>query len=142
MNLDWMMLCNYAEAAPNGLLYISGGGWDTVTVNAPLEGAPPGVFTVMQGTLVVRLQFHHTETEREHNFQVIITDEDGQEIGKAQGNVRVDRVRGIPIGWPHNVNLPVPLTGIPLPRAGLYTISITVDDRHLGDRPFRVLKGY
>ncbi len=142
MNLEWIMLCNYAEAAPNGLLYIAGGGYDTITVNAPLEGAPPGVFAVMTGTLVIRLQFHQTETDREHAFQVAFMDEDGQEIGKVEGSVRVDRIRGLPVGWPQNVNVPIPLTGIGLPRAGLYTISVSVNGQHVGDRPFRILKGY
>ena len=54
----------------------------------------------------------------------------------------VDRIRGLPIGWPQNVNLPIPLSGVPLPRAGLYSISLAVDDQHVGDRPFRILKGY
>lgn len=142
MNLDWMMLCNYAESAPNGLLYITGGGWDTITVNAPMEGAPPNVFAVLQGTLVIRLLFHQTETDREHTFQVMFMDEDGQEIGKAEGNFRVDRLRGLPPGWPQNVNLPIPLTGVALPHAGLYTISLGVNGQHVGDRPFRILKGY
>jgi hypothetical protein len=141
MNLEWMLLANYAEAN-NGLLYISGGGWDTVTLHAPLENAPEGVFAVLQGALVIRLAFHQTETDREHSFSLVIADEDGGEIGKAEGNVRVDRIRGLPPGWPQSVNIPLPLTGIPLPRAGIYTMSLQVDGQHVGDRPFRVLKGY
>jgi hypothetical protein len=142
MRLDWMMLCNYAETAPNGLLYVAGGGWDTITVNAPLENAPPDVFAALQGTLVIRMLFHMTETDRDHAFEVAISDEDGREIGKAGGNVRVDRIRGVPIGWDQNVNLPIPLAGIGLPHPGIYTISLSVNGQHLGDRPFRVLKGY
>jgi Family of unknown function (DUF6941) len=142
MNLDWMMLANYAEAGSNGLLYISGGGWDTITIGAPLEGAPPGVFGVLQGTLVVRLLFHQTETGQDHTFTLTIVDEDGGEIGKAEGNIRVDKTPGLPPGWPQNVNIPLPLAGIPLPKPGLYTMSLQVNGAHLGDRPFRVLKGY
>lgn len=141
MDLEWMILANYAEAN-NGLLYISGGGWDTVTVSAPLQGAPENVFTTLQGTLVIRLNFHQTEAGREHAFAVAFVDEDGSEIGKVEGGVRVDRFPGLPPAWPTNVNLPIPLTGVPIPRAGLYTISLQVDGRHIGDRPFRVLKGY
>jgi hypothetical protein len=142
VNLEWMLLANHAEVGGNGLLYISGGGWDTITVGAPLEGAPPGVFAVVMGTLVIRLNFHATETEREHAFTVTFVDEDGLEIGKAEGNVRVEKIRGLPLGWPQNVNIPIPLTGIQLPRPGLYTISLQVNGQHVGDRPFRVLKGY
>lgn len=142
MNLEWMILANYAEAGSNGLLYIAGGGWDTITISAPMQGAPPGVFGAMQGTLVIRLQFHQTETGRDHDFALTIIDEDGGEIGKVEGNFRVDRLPGLPPAWPQSVNLPIPLTGAPLPKAGLYTLSLQVDGSHLGDRPFRVLKGY
>lgn len=141
MNLEWMILANYAEAN-NGLLYISGGGWDTVTAGAPLENAPPNVFTVLNGALVIRLNFHQTETGRDHSFEVRFVDEDGGEIGKAEGNVRVDKVPGLPPAWPVNVNLPLPLSGVPIPRPGMYTISLQVNGQHIGDRPFRVLKGY
>jgi hypothetical protein len=142
MNLEWMMLANYAEASSNGLLYIAGGGWDTITIGAPMEGAPPGVLGVMQGTLVIRLTFHQTETGRDHTFTLTIIDEDGGEIGKVEGNLHVERVQGLPPAWPQNVNMAVPLTGAPLPKAGLYTLSLQVDGAHVGDRPFRVLKGY
>jgi hypothetical protein len=33
MDLSWMLLANHAES-PNGLLYLSGAGWDTVNVEA------------------------------------------------------------------------------------------------------------
>ena len=39
-------------------------------------------------------------------------------------------------------NLVFPLTGIPLPRPGSYTINLSVDEEFIGDRPFRVLKAY
>lgn len=141
MNLDWILLANYAEVN-NGLLYISGGGWDTITVQAPIEGTPEGVFTVVQGTLVIRLLFHQTETGRDHTFRVSIVDEDGNEIGSAGGEMRVTRTPGLPVGWPQAVNLPIPLTGVAVPKPGMYTISCQVNDQHVGDRPFRVLKGY
>lgn len=141
MNLEWMLLANYAEVN-NGLLYISGGGWDTITVSAPIEGAPEGVFTIVSGTLVIRLNFHATEADREHQFAVTFVDEDGGQIGKAEGGARVDKIRGLPPGWPQNVNIPIPLTGFQVPRPGLYTISLQVNGQHVGDRPFRVLKGY
>ena len=142
MKLDWMLLANYAEVS-NDLLYISGGGWDTVTINAPIEGAPPDVFAILPGTLVVRMLFHPTETGRDHSLSITIVDEDGHEVGKAEGSVRVDKAPGLPPGWDQNVNLAIPLgPGIRLPRPGLYMISLQVNEQHVGDRPFRVLKGY
>jgi len=136
-----MMLANYAEDN-GGLLYVQGGGWDTITVSAPIQNAPENVFAVVQGFLVVRLMFHPTETEREHTFEAIIADEDGQELGRGGGAVNVARVPGLPPGWDQNVNIVIPLTGLGLPRPGLYSIAVLVDGRHLGDQPFRVIKAF
>jgi hypothetical protein len=141
VKLDWMGLANYAEDQ-GGLLYVMGGGWDTMTAHAPLEGAPEGVFAVIQGTLVIRLLFHQSETDRDHRFRVVIADEDGTEVGGLEGSVRVNRIRGLPVGWDQNVNLVIPLTGLGLPRAGSYVITLLVNDQFVGDRPFRVIKGY
>jgi hypothetical protein len=141
VKLDWMGLANYAEDQ-GGLLYIMGGGWDTMTVHAPVEGAPEGVFAPMRGTLVIRLLFHQSETDHEHRFRVAIADEDGAEVGSVEGNLRVDRVRGLPVGWDQNVHIAIPLLGLGLPRPGNYVITLLVNDQFVGDRPFRVLKGY
>lgn len=142
MELDFMLLTNYAEIGGNGLLYIAGAGWDTVTMGAPVPDAPPEVFAVIQGTLVIRLLFHSTETGRDHAFTVTLTDEDGSEINKLEGQVRVDRTPGLPATWDQPINLPVPLTGIALPRPGQYRINLLVNGQFVGDKPFRVLKGY
>lgn len=143
MKLDWMMLANHAEAGSTGLLYVAGGGWDTTTIGGPLpDGAPPGTVALLQGYLVVRMLFHVTETDRDHGFTISVMDEDGGDVAHIEGSVEVPRSPDLPVGWDHGVNLPIPLTGMPIPRFGLYTISLQVDGQHLGDRPFRVIKGY
>jgi hypothetical protein len=141
MKLDWLALANYAEDR-GGLLYLIGGGWDTINVEAPIEGAPPEVFAVIQGMLVIRLLLNTTETGEEHTLFFEIVDEDGQQLVNAQAQVRVDRNVRLPIGWDQALNLVFPLTGIPLPRPGNYTINLRVGDELLGDRPFRALKLY
>lgn len=142
MELDFMLLTNYAEVGGNGLLYMSGAGWDTITVGAPIPEAPADVFAMMQGTLVIRLLFHSTETGREHGVGVTITDEDGSEINKLEAQVRVERTPGLPPTWSQPLNLPVLLTGVALPRPGHYRINLVVNGQFVGDRPFRVIKGY
>ncbi len=141
MRLGSMMLANYAEDN-NGLLYVQGGGWDSINVAAPLQGAPPNVLAVIQGFLVIRLMFHPSETGREHQFAVDITDEDGGQLGHIEGAANIARTPGLPPSWDQNVNLVLPLTGVGLPRPGLYNISLLVDGQHLGDQPFRVIKAY
>jgi hypothetical protein len=97
----------------------------------------------MNGMLVVRLLFQTaTETDREHSFAVTIVDEDGGQVAKIEGAVPVDRIPGLPPGWHQNVNLIFGLAGMPLPGFGLYTIFVQVGDNHLGDKAFRVVKGY
>ncbi len=104
--------------------------------------APDGVFAVIQGTLVVRLLLHTTETGLNHSLSFEIVDEDGQQIANASGDFRVERNVGLPIGWDQSANFVFPLTGIPLAKPGNYTINLRVGDELLGDRPFRVLKLY
>src|SRR6266508_5158369 len=108
MRLEWMTLANYAEEQ-GGLLYMVGGGWDTINVQGPIEGAPDNVFAVIQGMLVVRLLLDSTETGTLHLLTMQVVDEDGQELAKAQGEFRVERNVRLPIGWDQGLNLVLPL---------------------------------
>ncbi len=141
MKLDLMLLANYAEAQ-NDLLYIHGGGWDTIQVTAPLEIEQPGVFALVQGTLVIRLLFHLTETDRHHQFEITVMDADGRQIAELKAESDVPRNASLPTGWLQNVNMVIPLTGMGLPHPGEYVINLTVNGQWMGDRQFRVLKGY
>jgi hypothetical protein len=142
MKLDWMMLANHAEVAPNSLLYISGGGWDTIQVRGRAEGLPDEVFAVMAGHLVARLLFHVTETEREHEMMVNIMGADGEEIASSTAPLDVPRNRDLPAGWLQNVDMVLPVSGIALPREGHYVINLTVNGQWLGDRQFLAVKNY
>ncbi len=148
MKLDWMMLANHAEEQ-NGLLYISGGAWDTVNAAAPLEFAnqptaipskPP--VALLQGYLVARILFHPTETGREHTFAITLSDEDGNELQKVEGRMGLQKAPGLPIGWDQGANITLPITGTPVPKFGQFNYSLQVDEQHVGDKPFRVLKMY
>lgn len=139
--VGFTLLTNYAEDN-GGLLYLQGGGWDTITVNGPLENGPEGAFTLIRGFFVARLQFHPTEAGREHSFTVVIVDADGGEVLKVEGNLQVGRAPGLPASWMQSVNIILPLTGAPLPKPGLYRISLLINGSHEADHPFRVIKAY
>lgn len=144
MKLDWLILANSAEEA-NGLVHMLGAGWDTINVRAPLhepDGSPSDIVAVVQGTLIARLLLHPTETARDHPFELTIVDEDGATILKMEGAFRVDPSSAVPPSWDHGMNLVMPLTGLQLPRFGLYQVSLIVNQTHYGERPFRVVKAY
>jgi hypothetical protein len=147
MELEWMMLANHAEVA-GGLVYISGGTWDTVNViGPPPEGAPEGVVGAVQGTLIVRLSFHATEEGNEYPLHVTIVEEDGDEIASVDGTVNAqsgqdDVAPRAPATWRRGVNVLIPLTGLPLPRFGEYRINFSLNREYKGDLPFRVLRAY
>ena len=141
--LGWMMLANYAEAPQGiGVVYIMGGAWDTLTVGAPVEGLPPGsnIVAPMSGFLVCRVLFHKTETGQDHRFEMTVMGE--QEVAQVQATMRIEKTPGLPPGWLQGANLVVPLGGIGLPDFGVYSVSVSVDNKHLGETGFRVLKGY
>lgn len=141
MKLEWMMLANHAEDR-GGLLYISGGTWDTLNIQAPLEGGPPGAVAVLLGVLIIRLGSETTEIERDHTFSLTVMGEDGQQLATIGGEFRVTKAVGLPPGWEQGTNIIVGMNGLPLPSFGLYSILLQVDDKHVGERPFRVLKLY
>ncbi len=143
MRLDWIMLANYAEVGPTGLLTVVGGTWDTLTVHGPLpDEAPADAVAVLTGFVVVRALFHVTETGREHEFALTVMDEDGGDVARVDGTVRVERQPELPPGWDQGVNLALNVSGMPVPRFGLYSISVQLDGQHVGDRAFRVVQGY
>jgi len=140
VKLDWMMLANYAEIAPTGLLTVVGGTWDTISVHGPVpEDAPEGAVALVTGCVVVRALFHVTETGRDHTFALLVMDEDGGEVARIDGGLHVERQVDVPPGWDQGVNLVVSLAGMPIPRFGLYSVSMQIDAQHVGDRPFRVV---
>lgn len=144
MKLAWMMLSNYAEAQ-GGLVYITGGAWDTLNVHAPLPDPPEGpsnAVAVMKGTVAVRLLFHLTETDQVHSFGFVILGEDGDTVAQIEGDIDVRRDENLPPGWDQGVSFTLPVQGIPLPRFGRYQLSLQVDGTHVEDLPFRVVKRY
>jgi hypothetical protein len=143
VRLDWIMLANYAEVASGGLLTVVGGTWDTMSVHAPApDDAAEGAVAVLTGCVVVRALFHVTETGRDHEFALTVMDEDGGDVARIGGDLHVERQPDLPPGWDQGVNLTVSLAGMPVPRFGLYSISVQLDGQHVGDRSFRVVQAF
>lgn len=135
MRLDWALLANAAEAAPNGLVYILGAGFDTV-----IRDQYP---TPFGGVIVLRLQTTRLETERPHKLEVHCSDQDGKPVlpRPIMLNLPPRQVpQDYPYGWDLAANIVINLTTVPIERAGFYNFEILIDDQQVRTLPFRAVK--
>jgi hypothetical protein len=135
MRLDWALLANAAEAAPNGLVYVLGAGIDTMWRDqfpAPFGGA-----------VVLRVVSSRLESERAHKVEVHCSDEDGKPV-LAQPIVLTVPPRQFPkeqpSGWDLAANIVINLAGVLIDRPGLYRFEIMVDDQQVRTLPFRLVQ--
>ena len=122
------LLANAAEER-QGLVYILGGFWDNIQVPA---GQQPG----FRGTLVIRLLATRAECDRVHPIEVRCAGEDGQLVFNVNLTVTPAVPPEHPMGWLVPVTIVAGVQG-PLPRLGLYNISILADNAQIADVPFR-----
>jgi len=135
MILDWALLANAAESAPNGLVYVLGAGIDTLWRDdfpAPFGGA-----------MVLRVLSSRLESERAHKVEVHCSDEDGKPV------LQQPVVLGLPPrtvgsehphGWDLPANIVINLSAVPIPKPGLYRFEILIDDQQVRTLPFRVMR--
>ncbi len=135
MRLDWALLANAAESPPNGLVYILGAGIDTLwreQFPAPFGGA-----------MVLRVLTSRIESERQHKVEVHCSDEDGNAIlqqpvvvGLPPRTFHGDH----PHGWDLAANIVINLSAVPIPKPGLYSFEILIDDQQVRTLPFRAVQ--
>lgn len=133
MEVDYLLIADFAEAL-NGKIYVQGGGWDTLTVNAqfPLSRSV---------AIALGLRVPWEDTNQRHGVRLVVLNEDRQaEIALAEGEVEVGRAPGIPQG--HAQLVPIAFT-LPLkfPEPSSFSVRLSVDDRELKVIPFRVVAG-
>ena len=91
--IEMLTLANHVEAI-NGLLYLSGAGWNRVTRRYPKGGVPtPHNFGIGVSVLVP-----WTEANRKHHLSLRIEDEDQHEQTSVNGELEVGRPAGVPEG--------------------------------------------
>lgn len=133
-----MILADAAEVH-DGLVSMIRGGWDTVTTTGP---APePGVAAVVRGSMVIRVLLHSTETGVPHDFELKVVDEDGVTLHAMEGDFTVDMSDDLPDGWEQAITTLFDLSGMGLPREGVYEAAFSVDGEFLRSVPFRVVAG-
>ncbi len=130
-----LTLVTHAEVQ-NGLLYVNGGGWDTLT-RSHLPGKEPdaNLISIALATLV-----HWDEANETHQLAVWIEDEDaGSRLIEWQIGVEVGRPAGRVPGSDSRSALALNAT-IAFPHEGGYRVVAEVGEaRHQMTYPFRVV---
>ena len=128
-----LTLANHAEVQ-NGLLYLSGAGWDTVTRSYQQGKKPrPQHFSIALSVLVPWM-----ETNQPHRVVIRVEDEDGQnQLMEAAANIEVGRPPGKVPG--SDSRSPLVVSGIVhFPKPGGYRVRATLGDEQR-DYSFRVI---
>ena len=132
MEVEWIILADAAEAV-NNKLYLIGGGWETLTINAPLPVSHPCA-------VAVAFSVPWNETNYQHNIEIAIDDEDGAELVKVEGQVDVGRPPGNPIGNAQRVQMAIKIN-LPVARLGTYVVVARIEGNEARRVPFNVVAG-
>lgn len=131
MKVDWAMLADSAEVR-DGLAFILGGAFDTVTVQDL-----PARF---QGCVIARLTATISESRHQHAVEIVVLGEDGEELTRVQGGLAIAaRPQGLPVGWDQGLLIAVKLDGLVLPRLGVHRVDINLDGTTAANLNFRVV---
>ncbi len=137
------ILCNHVET-PNGLLFISGGGIDRVTVPAGVSA--PWVINI---AIAVQVKVPWDMTNRDHVLLIRLQDIDGQDVMlptspdtfgpfRAEMNFQVGRPEELEPGEWQVINLGFNLPMLPIPRLGSYLFTCEIDGEELERARFKV----
>ena len=129
-----LTLANHAEVQ-NGLMYLSGAEWDTLTRDIPNGTQPPPQHLGIGVSVVVGW----IETNERHMLHLWIENEDGRP-GLLDVNAELEV--GRPVGKVHGTDsrAPFAINGIlTFPKAGHYAICAQVGNEALLKYPFRVV---
>jgi hypothetical protein len=127
--LDYAFLCDYVRSE-GGVAHVIGAGIDTVFV--------PQVPSVANLGLLARITFTRTETGRPHRIEAILADTDGQRIAHLEAITTPQWTEGLPTGWRQGSFMALNF-GVPLPRYGLYSLDILINDSHKKSIDLRVI---
>jgi hypothetical protein len=138
MRLDWAILCNAAERAPHGLVYLLGAGVDTFyRARFPSHA---------RCSLAIRLVAARAEEDTPHQLEIRCTDDDGEAITRPvvlrPGPFSAPLVTpdDPPADGDVTLHLVADFELLPLHRAGRYRFELHLDGRHVASLPFRAVR--
>lgn len=134
MEVEWLMLADRAEVI-NNKLYVMGGGWDVLTVNATLP------IRQSCGLAVSFIVDWNDDTNRPHDVGVDVRTEDGATIWSMGGRIEVGRPPGIRPGQDQHIQIAANVELL-IPALGTYVLvaRFGTDDQPR-TRAFNVVPG-
>lgn len=118
MKLDWLILADAVQTV-GGKLYLLGGGWDSVIVNALPAPLPIAI--------AVGIDVKWTETNEQHKIELHIEDQDGRQLMKIEGAFEVGRPPGTAPGQSQRFQLAIP-TPMTIEQLGTYVVKVLFPD--------------
>jgi hypothetical protein len=127
-----LILADYVEII-GGKLYLMGGGWDVLTVNAAFPLARPV-------GLAAAFSVAWDETNQLHRVEIEFQTDDGQSVGNVRAQFEVGRPAGVKAGQDQRFQLAanVPLN---LSAPGTYVIVARIEGQEQRRVPFNVITG-
>jgi hypothetical protein len=118
LQLDYALLCDYVRGEQGGLAHVIAAGIDTIY--------RPEVPTVANLGLLARFTFTDEDLSQEHQVELQLADQEGQEVARITGTPPLQPLPGLPEGWPYGVTIALNF-GAPFPHHGPYRLAILLD---------------
>lgn len=132
MDVEWVILADAAEVV-NNKLYVLGGGWQHLTINAP----PPVPHAC---AIAVAFSVPWLETNQLHNIEILVEDQDGAQLSRVDAQLEVGRPAGIPLGLAQRVQMAAKLLVI-FQTTGTHAVSVCVEGKEKQRLTFEVMPG-
>lgn len=132
MDVEWLILADAAQVV-GGKLYLLGGGWENLVVNAPFP-------TQQLCAIAASFRVPWNETNQRHNVEVEVAHEDGQVLVQMGGQIEVGRPPGIPLGQEQRAQLAFSAV-LTFERPGTYVVVGRVEGQEMLRVPFNVIAG-
>ena len=123
--VDFLILCDAAQAAPDGKLYLLGGGLTSIrrptSTGSTAHPTPPSQFALAAGFLV-----DWTDTNEPLGIRLAIEDDNNATLVQVQAQVVVGRPPQAPRGMEQRALIALPIT-MTFPKAGPYHARAAID---------------
>ena len=131
MDVDWLILADAAQIV-GGKLYLLGGGWDVLTVNAPFPAQ-------QRCTIAAAFTVPWHETNQPLQVEIVVMDGDGASLGTISGQVELGRPPGLPQGSDQRAQLAAEM-GLTFPAPGTYVVVARCNGEEGKRAAFRVVQ--